>query len=184
MQDRHLCCPQNFSLAPQWPSHFFSSRIATDLESLHKKLTSRVELLRRLAGSGWGAGATTLRTATLALVHSTAEYCAPVWCRSAYTRLIDPTINDALRIVTGCLSPTPADKFPILAGIQPAELRGQRSHTISRTPCHMPKGAPQQLFWGTFLRVCLSPLNSNIHPGLRGWTFTPCQHYSKTKVKK
>jgi len=31
-------------------------------ESLRKKLTSRVALLRRIAGSGWGAGATTLRT--------------------------------------------------------------------------------------------------------------------------
>ena len=41
------------------------------LESLRKKLTSRVALLRRLVGSGWGAGATTLRIATLALVHST-----------------------------------------------------------------------------------------------------------------
>jgi len=60
------------------------------LESLCKKLTSRVTLLRRLAGSGWGAGATTLRTTTLALVHSTAMYCAPVWCRSAHTPLIDP----------------------------------------------------------------------------------------------
>jgi len=38
-------------------------------------------------------------------------------------RLIDPTINDALRIVTGCLRPTPADNLPILSGIQPAELR-------------------------------------------------------------
>jgi len=93
------------------------------LESLRKKLTSLIQLLRRLAGSGWGARATTLRTATLALVHSTAEYCAPVWCRSAHTRLIDPTINGALRIVTGCLRPTPKDTLPILAGIQPAELR-------------------------------------------------------------
>ena len=63
-----------------------------------------------------------MRIATLALEHSTAEYCAPVWCRSAHTRLIDPAINDALRIVTGCLHPTPADTLPILAGIQPAEL--------------------------------------------------------------
>jgi len=63
-----------------------------------------------------------LRTATLALVHSTAKYCAPVWCRSAHTRLIDPAINDALRIVTGCLRPAPADNLPILAGIQPAKL--------------------------------------------------------------
>ena len=92
-------------------------------ESLCKKLKSRVALLRRLAGSGWGAGATTLRTATRALVRWTAEYCAPVWCRSAHTRFIDRAINDALRIVTGCLRPTPADNLPILAGIQPAELR-------------------------------------------------------------
>jgi len=62
------------------------------LESLRKKLTSRLALLRRLAGSGWGAGATTLQTATLALVHSTAEYCAPVWCHSAHSRLFDSTI--------------------------------------------------------------------------------------------
>ena len=93
------------------------------LESLRKKLTSRVALLRRLAGSGWCAEATMLRTATIALAHSTAEYCTPVWCRSAHTRLTDPTINDALRIVTGCLRPTPADNLPILAGIQPAEPR-------------------------------------------------------------
>jgi len=68
-----------------------------------------------------------LRTATLALVHLTAEYCAHVWCRSAHTRLIDPTINDALRIVTGCLRPRPADSLPILAGIQPAEIRRRRA---------------------------------------------------------
>ena len=74
-------------------------------------------------GSGWGAGAKTLRIATLSLVYSTAEYCAPVWCRSAHIRLIDSVLNDALRIVTGCLRPTPTDQLPILSGIQPAELR-------------------------------------------------------------
>jgi len=46
------------------------------LESLRKKLTSRSTLLRQLTGSGCGSGATMLRTATLAMVHSTAEYCA------------------------------------------------------------------------------------------------------------
>ena len=93
------------------------------LESIRKELTLRVALLRRHSGSSWGARATTLRTATLALVHSTAEHCAPVWCCSAHTRLIDPTINDALRFVTGCLRPAPEDNLPILAGIQPAEIR-------------------------------------------------------------
>ena len=77
------------------------------LESLRKKLTSRVGLLKRLAGSSWGADATVLRTSTLALVHSTAEYCAPVWCRSIHTRLIDKPINNALLMVTEFLRPTP-----------------------------------------------------------------------------
>ena len=89
---------------------------------MRKKISSRVTLLRRLVGSGWGAGAKTLRTATLSLVYSTAEYCVPVWCRSAHTRLIDSVLNDALRMVTGCLLPTPTDHLPVLSGIQPAEL--------------------------------------------------------------
>ena len=92
------------------------------LVALRKKLSSRVTLLRRFVGSGWGAGAKTLRIATLSLVYSTAEYCAPVWCRSAHTRFIDSVLNDALRIVTGCLRPTPTDHLPVFSGIQPAEL--------------------------------------------------------------
>ena len=87
------------------------------------KLSSRVTLLRRLVGLGWGAGAKTLHIATLSLVYSAAEYCAPVWYRSAHTRLIDNVLNDALRIVTGCLRLTPTDHLPVLSGIQPAELR-------------------------------------------------------------
>ena len=93
------------------------------LMALRKQLSSRLTLLRRLVGSGWGAGAKTLRLATLSLVYSTAEYCAPVWSRSAHTRLIDSVLNDALRIATGCLRFTPTDHLPILSGIQPDEVR-------------------------------------------------------------
>ena len=74
-------------------------------------------------GSGWGAGAKILRIATLSQVYLTAEYCAPVWCRSAHTRLVGSALNDALRIVTGCLHPTPTDHLPVLSGNQPAALR-------------------------------------------------------------
>jgi len=114
-------------------------------ESLCKKWTSRVALLRRLAGSRWGAAVTTLWTASLALVHSTAGYCAPVWCRSAHTRLIDPATNDTLRTVPGCLHPTPADNLPTLTGIQPAERR-RKGATLSLArrptePIHLGRNA-------------------------------------------
>ena len=92
------------------------------LVALCKKLSLYVTLLRRLMGSGWGAGAKTLNIATLSLVYSTAEYCAQVWCRSAHTHLIDSVLNDALRIVTGCLRPNSMDHLSVLSDIQPAEL--------------------------------------------------------------
>ena len=95
----------------------------THLKSLRKKLTSRVAPLRRLAGYDWGAGETTLCTATVALVHSTAAYCTPVWCRSAHTRLIDPAVNETSSIVTGCWRSTAADNCPILSGTKPAAVR-------------------------------------------------------------
>ena len=70
----------------------------------------------------------------LSLVYSTAEYCQPVWCRSTHTRLIYSILNDALRIVTECLPPTPTEDLPVLAGIQPAELR-RLGVTLSLANC-------------------------------------------------
>ena len=102
--------------------------------ALRKKLSSRVTLLRRFVGSGWRAGAKILRIATLPLVYSAAEYCAPVWCRSAHTRLIDSVLNDALRIVTGCLRLTPTNHLPVLSGIHPTELR-RTGATLSLAHC-------------------------------------------------
>ena len=115
------------------------------LVALHKKLSSRITLLRRLVGSEWGAGAKTLRVATLSLVYSTSEYCAPVLCRSAHTCLIDSVLNDTLRIVTGCLRFNPTKHLPILSGIQPAELRRMGAtlslaHRGSLDPDHIVHG--------------------------------------------
>ena len=69
-----------------------SLTIRHHLGALRKKLSLRVTLLRRLVSSGWGVGAKTLCIAVLSLVYSTADYCAPVWCRSAHTRLIDSVL--------------------------------------------------------------------------------------------
>ena len=112
------------------------------LVALRKKLSSRVTLLSRLVGSGWGAGAKTLGIVTLSLVYLTAEYCAPVWCCSAHICFIDSVLNDALRMVTGCLHPTPTDHLRILSGIQPAELRRMEAtlsldHRGSLDPDHI-----------------------------------------------
>ena len=78
----------------------------------------------------WGTRATTLRVTALTVKRSTAESCAPVWCRSACTQLLDRPFNDALRIVPGCLKSTPTGYLPVLSGIPPAELR-RKAATLS-----------------------------------------------------
>ena len=45
----------------------------------------------------WGADADT----PLALCYSAGEYCAPVWCRSAHTGLVDAQLNSTMRLISG-----------------------------------------------------------------------------------
>ena len=127
---RELKVYNNDRLLPFYPTPIYlgvkldrSLTFRHHLVALRKKLSSSVTLLRRLVGLGWDAGAKTLCIATLPLVYSISEYCAPVWCRSAHIRLMNSVLNDALRKITGCLRPTPTDHLPVVSGIQPAELR-------------------------------------------------------------
>ena len=95
------------------------------LTALRGKVMARTALIRSLAGTSscWGASTPTLRTSTLALVYAPAEYCAPVWCRSAHTRLVYVSLNAAIRTITGCLRPTQFEQLPVLAEIAPPALR-------------------------------------------------------------
>ena len=49
------------------------------LVAMHKKPSSRVTLLRRIVGLGWGTGVKTLSKAALSPVYLTTEYCTPIW---------------------------------------------------------------------------------------------------------
>ena len=93
------------------------------LHNIQKKTSARNGLLRSLAGSSWGARTSTLRTGALALVYSAAEYASPVWCRSSHTKVLDVTLNEIMRSITGCLRPTKSTFLPVLAGIAPPHIR-------------------------------------------------------------
>ena len=88
-----------------------------------KELKSRNNLLAKLAGTSWGANAEVLRTSSIALCYSVAEYCAPVWSRSAHVGLVDSQLNSTMRLITGTLKPTPTPWLPVLANIAPPSLR-------------------------------------------------------------
>ena len=93
------------------------------LENVAQKLKSRNNIIQKLAGSTWGSNGNTLRTAALAIVYSTAEYCCPVWLRSSHTSKVDVQINASLRTVTGTMKSTPLQWLPVLANIAPSDIR-------------------------------------------------------------
>lgn len=87
------------------------------------KIRTRCNIIQKLAGTTWGATAETLRTSSLALIYSTAEYCCPVWSHSSHAKRVDITINNCLRTITGCIKSTPVPWLSVLANIPPPHIR-------------------------------------------------------------
>ena len=93
------------------------------IEKTKAKVNSRNSIIRKLANSKWGAHPSTLRTSSLALVFSVAEYACPVWGHSKHAKKLDPALNETCRIITGCLKPTNVNSLYLLAGIAPPDIR-------------------------------------------------------------
>ena len=47
-----------------------------------------------------------------------------------HTSLQDVSLNCTLRIITGCLQPTPVEQLPVLSGIPQAELRRRAASLV------------------------------------------------------
>jgi len=86
------------------------------------KLKSRNNLVVKLAGTSWGASASTLGTSSLALCYSVAEYCCPVWARSSCTNLIDTQLHNVMRVISACLQPTQLSWLPVLSNVASPSL--------------------------------------------------------------
>ena len=96
----------------------------------HVPTLDRTALIRRLAGTSWGASTPTLRTSTIALVYAPVEYSVLVRCRSAHTRLVDVSLNVALRTITGCVRATQVDQLPVMGEIAPPALRREAATLV------------------------------------------------------
>jgi hypothetical protein len=83
-----------------------------------KKVKSRVNLVRKLVGTKWGSNAQTLRTASIALVYLSAEYCAPVWLNSAHVHKLDVQLINYCHSISAKLQ-----WFPVLSNIALPKLR-------------------------------------------------------------
>ena len=57
------------------------------------------------------------------ICYSAAEYCAPVWLRSAHTSRVDVQLNSTMRLISGTLRSAPLPWLPVLSNIELPALR-------------------------------------------------------------
>jgi len=106
-----------------WLDHTLSYR--KHLTKTARKLKNRNNLLIKLASSTWDASANNLQSSALALCYPAAEYCAPVWSRSAHTSQVDVQLKSTMRLISGTLHSTPLPWLPVLSNIEPPAYEGR-----------------------------------------------------------
>ncbi|BFZ07875.1 hypothetical protein BsWGS_10914 [Bradybaena similaris] len=90
------------------------------IENAVGKARRRLGLLRKLAGTSWGANEQTLKKVYNGVVRPHLEYCSAAWATSANTHLksLDKVNNQALRVITGAMKSTPILEMLKITNIQ------------------------------------------------------------------
>ena len=85
------------------------------------KARRRLAILRKLAGTIWGASEKMLKTVYQGTVRPHLEYGSTVWSTTAKTnqQALDKVQNQALRLITGAMRSTPITEMERLTGVQP-----------------------------------------------------------------
>ena len=131
------------------------------IEKTKKKVGTRNNIIRKQRTSKWGATPATLRSSTLALCYSAAEYVCPVWERSTHAKKLDATLNETCRMITGCLKPTNTNSLPVLAGIAPSYTRRTVASRTERTRQTTDQRHPLNGHLGVVPRLkCTEPINT------------------------
>ena len=138
------------------------------IEKTRAKVSTRNNILRKLANTRWGASPDTIRSTALALSFSAAEYACPAWERSPHARKLDSTLNASCRSITGCLKSTNMNKVYLLAGIAPPDIRRAvasrverlKQATDERHPLYNHSAANRRLKSRKSFITCTLPLQS------------------------
>ncbi|KAK7095492.1 hypothetical protein V1264_006890 [Littorina saxatilis] len=89
------------------------------------KARRKLNIMRKLAGSQWGANEKILKTVYQGTVRPHLEYGSSSWMTAAKTHLqtLEIVQNQAMRIITGAMKTTPIDKMQQVTGIPPLSKR-------------------------------------------------------------
>ena len=95
------------------------------MEKAEVRAKVRLALMKKLAGTTWGADAKTLRKLYIGRVRPVLEYGMTAWSNTTKTNFdrISKVQNQAARIITGAMKSTPIRELETATGLQPLEDR-------------------------------------------------------------
>ena len=98
------------------------------IENVQKNGIRRTSLLKKLAGTSWGADMKVLKKTYVGYVRPVLEYGMASWGTAAKTNFqkIERVQNQSLRILTGGMKSMPINYMEAVAGIEPLEDRKMR----------------------------------------------------------
>ena len=110
------------------------------IEKMERSSLQKLALMRKLAGTSWGADSLILTKVYTATVRPTMEYASTTWGTAAKTKKsrLDKIQNMALRVILGAMNTTPVEKT---ANVEPLERRKSlkiliQGEKLRRLPSH------------------------------------------------
>ena len=102
------------------------------IQQAEAKARRKLAILRKLAGTDWGAKTNILKQVYQGAVRPHLEYGSTAWSTTAKThqQTLDKVQNQALRIVTGCMRSTPIKTMEETTAIQPLYQRRDAKNMI------------------------------------------------------
>ena len=102
------------------------------IERAERKARRKLTILRKLAGTSWGANEKVLKQVYQGVVRPHLEYGSTAWSTAAKTHLqtLDRVQNQALRLITGSMRSTPIQAMEEVAAIQPLVQRRDMKNLV------------------------------------------------------
>ena len=124
------------------------------LQDIEKRASRRLPLLKKLAGTKWGASSKILKQVYMGNVRPVLEFASAAWAPAAKTntKKLEKVQNAGMRLITGGLSTTPLKALTSATKLPPLEsrrdekvllhheklqrLHGHPAHNLIQQPCH------------------------------------------------
>jgi ribonuclease HI len=158
------------------------------IETMEQRTVKKLSLMKKLAGTSWGANAKILRQVYTGAVRPAAEYASSSWMTASKTSKtkLDKVQNSGLRIILGAMKTTPIGELEKTADLQPLESRREykalaQAEKSKRLPSHPLHDKLQKQTKNRLKRRSLNHIVKDLQEEKSNCIATNCEDLQPTK---